>query len=222
MRMLATLATLLTLALPSELLASDATPAALLALLSGLFDSQAHKLEDEAAGMEGEEVHGWVTRTFTPIEAPAIGGHVLVATVTYGGPGGSFDDGEYQLWTLTAGENDAKVIMTPQSFKNPDWFISSAYDAQTYDGLTPDDLTAPLGAAGCPIVWQHDGAQWRGHTDAASCTSMSTQLNVELGWEWNFRLSQDAMWIDFAGFDSDGEKVYGRDDRVPWRLDRML
>lgn len=80
---------------------ADEPAAAFFEQLLGTYDSLAHREEDMAAGLDEKQAHGWVTRTFTAIDAPAIGQYTALATVTYNGPEGIFDEGEFQVWTIS-------------------------------------------------------------------------------------------------------------------------
>lgn len=218
-----TLLALLAALLPGPAAASDerAAMSALLDLLPGTFDSLAQKEEDEAEGLTGEMVHGWVNRAFTPVYAPDIGIHVLVAAVSYNGPDGIFDKGEFQVWTL-APNADGSVTMSPRGFKDIEAFIPISRDAAALSRLTPDDLVPPKGAAGCPITWRLEDGVLKGSTDPATCVNMSSTLGIPLAWEWRYEVTPDAMWITYAGRNEAGEIANGREDQVPWRLDRVM
>jgi len=42
-----------------------------------------------------------------------------------------------------------------------------------------------------------------------------------LSWEWTYILSDTALWMSFAGRNDGGEIVFGRQDQLPWRLDKV-
>lgn len=204
-------------------LAADgrATLSALLAGLPGEFDSLAHKQEDEAKGLPEELVHGWVNRSFTPIYAPEIGEHVMVATVRYNGADGMFDRGEFQVWTLSANEYGS-VTMAPQGFRDIDAFLPISRDAAALSRLRPADLKPGEGAAGCPIIWNMEDGVLNGATDPATCVNMSSTMGIPLGWEWTYSLKGNELWLNYAGYNEAGEIVNGRADQLPWRLDRVM
>ena len=195
--------------------------AQLVRTLSGVFDSQAQKLAEEQQGTPEELVHGWVNRSFLPVDAPELGQHVFVATVRYNGPEGMFDNGEFQVWTVAVDPEQEVVKMSPRRFKNPEPLIAVSRDASAFTGLTPKDLLPPQGAAGCDILWRMDGTNLRGHTDPNQCRSMSSTMNIPLSWQWDYLLEDDALWISYAGRNDAGEIVNGRPDQLPWRLDRV-
>ena len=143
-----------------------------------------------------------------------------MATVRYNGPNGLFDNGEFQVWTLTVDADRDAVVMAPRRFGNPDPLIAVSRDAEAFAGLAADDLLPPEGAAGCDILWRSDGEALVGLT-VAGCRSMSSTMNMVLSWEWQFRLQGDDLWISYAGRNAAGEIVSGRPDQVPWRLDRV-
>lgn len=200
---------------------SRATLSALLDQLPGEFDSLAHKQEDEAKGLPEELVHGWVNRSFTPVYAPEIGSHVIVATVRYNGADGMFDRGEFQVWTLSPNA-DGTVTMAPRGFKDIDAFLPISRDAAALSSLRPDDLKPGEGAAGCPVIWELNDGVLQGATDPATCVNMSSTMGIPLGWEWSYTLKDGSLWLNYAGYDENGEIVNGRADQLPWRLDRVM
>lgn len=193
----------------------------LLIQLPGVYDSEAHKLEDEAKGVPKELVHGWVNRSFTTIDAPDVGEHVMVMTVRYNGPDGSWDDAEFQTWTVHLDEESGMVRMDPHRFKDPEHYKPISRDAAAMAGMTKDELLPPEGAAGCPIYWTTEDGKLTGSTDPKECINMSYLMNMELGWEWSYTLKEDALWLNYAGYNEAGEIVNGRADQLPWRLDRV-
>lgn len=194
---------------------------ALLTQLPGVYDSEAHKLEDEAKGLPKELVHGWVNRSFTLIDAPDVGEHVMVMTVRYNGPDGSWDDAEFQTWTVHLDEERDMVRMDPHRFKDPERYKPISRDAAAMAGMTKDELLPPEGAAGCPIYWTMADGKLTGSTDPKECINMSYMMKMELGWEWSYVMEEDALWLNYAGYNEAGELVNGRQDQLPWRLDRM-
>lgn len=199
----------------------DQVLADLLTQLPGVYDSQAHKLEDEAKGLPKALVHGWVNRSFTVIDAPDVGAHVMVMTVRYNGADGMWDNGEFQTWTVSTDETRDVVRMDPHRFKDPERYKPISRDAAAMAGMTKDELLPPEGAAGCPIYWTKVDGTLRGATDPKDCVNMSSTMGIPLGWEWTYDLRDDALWLNYAGYNEAGEIVNGRADQLPYRLDRM-
>jgi len=189
----------------------------LMRILPSEFDNAAQKFFEEEIKTPKELVHGRVYRSFTRIDAPDVGENVLVGTVRYGGKEGQFDGGEFQVWTLTVDAERKAVKMSPRRFKEPEKYFADARDAEKLKGLKTDDLLPPQGAAGCDIYWRKYGVDLRGATEPG-CSSMSSTLKVPLTWEWEYVLTEDELWLTFAGKDSAGKVVSGRPDQVHWRL----
>lgn len=199
----------------------DQTLQDLLSQLPGVYDSEAHKLEDEAKGLPKELVHGWVNRSFTVIDAPDVGEHVVVMTVRYNGADGMWDNGEFQTWTVHVDEDRGMVRMDPHRFKDPEHYKPISRDAAAMAGMTKDELLPPEGAAGCPIYWTVDNGTFTGVTDPKECVNMSSTMGIPLGWEWSYVLDDAALWMNYAGYNEAGEIVNGRADQLPYRLDRV-
>jgi hypothetical protein len=193
----------------------------LAAALPGRYDSHTQKLAEDAVGTRAEDVHGRVYRSITPIDAPAISEHVFVNTVVYGGPDGSFDDAEFQVWILDIDHDRHAVVITPMKFSEPDRFKATAENAESFAGLAPSDLRPSDGSVACEIIWRAAGDDYLGISGEAPCVSMSYTMNKPLAWEWRYYLDRDALWITYAGRDDSGDIVNGRPDQLPWRLERI-
>ncbi|MDX2223572.1 MAG: hypothetical protein SFV21_12530 [Rhodospirillaceae bacterium] len=191
---------------------------ALIERLSGQFDSAPQVEAQAALGTPEKERHGRVYRSFTRIDAPALGDNVLVATVRYGGKAGQFDNGEFQVWTVAVDAERKAVRMSPRRFKDPDKYKDRALDAAAFAGLAPSDLVPASGAASCDIYWRLYGQDLRGASDLAACKSMSTATKTELAWDWQYVLSDSELWLTFAGRDASGKIASGRADQAFWRL----
>jgi CpeT/CpcT family (DUF1001) len=186
--------------------------------LPGQFDNAAQEFFEQELKTPKELVHGRVYRTFTRIHAPDVGENVLVGTVRYGGKDGMFDNGEFQVWTLSVDAERKAVKMAPRRFKEPAKYIDIARDADKLKGLKAEDLLPPQGAAGCDVYWRLFGEGLRGATEPGACSSMSSTLKVPLNWEWDYVLTETELWLNFAGRDASGKIVSGRPDQVHWRL----
>ena len=192
--------------------------ATLMEQLPGRFDNAAQLFFEQESKVAEKDLHGRVFRSFVRIDAPAIGPNVLVAQVRYGGETGSFDDGEFQVWTLAVDANKKAVKMAAQKFKDPARYKANAFDAAAFKGLTPADLAPAEGAASCPIFWRKYGDDLRGVIAPGDCKRMSSILKAEVEWAWEFILTAEELWITYAGRDAAGKIVSGRPDQAHWRL----
>jgi hypothetical protein len=190
----------------------------LMTWLPGQFDSEPQRFFEAEYKTPPNEQHGRVYRSFTRIDAPAIGENVIVTTVRYGGKDGQFDAGEFQVWTLAVDAGRKAIKMAPQRFKEPDKYVGIALDAEKLRNLAPDALQPAEGAASCVIWWRLYGTQLQGKTDPGACSTMSTIAKTTLNWEWEWLLNDQELWLNFAGRDASGRIVSGRADQVPWRL----
>ena len=200
---------------PIELRTALAT---LMERVSGRFDNASQLFFEQEYKMPEKEQHGRVFRSFIPIDAPDIGENVLVAQVRYGGDSGTFDAGEFQVWTVAVDAERKAVKMSPRRFKDPDKYKDKALDAAAFKGLTPADLVPSNGAAGCDIYWRKFGNDLRGESEPGACRKMSTILKTEVDWSWEYILTDPEMWLTYGGRDGSGKVVSGRPDQVHWRL----
>ncbi len=190
----------------------------LMTILPGQFDNASQKFFEEENKTPKELAHGSVYRSFTHIEAPDVGQNVLVATVRYGGKSGSFDNGEFQVWTLSVDAARKAVKMSPRRFKDPAKYVDKALDAAAFKDLMAADLVPAQGAASCDVYWRKFGNELRGQTEPGACSSMSTTMKMQLAWEWEYILNDTEMWINFAGRDATGKIVNGQPDQSHFRL----
>ena len=187
-------------------------------LLPGEYESRQQFFEETAAGVPEAERHGWVYRSFISPKAPALGEHVVVSTVRYGGAEGSFDELEYLVWTVRA--DGDRLRMSPRKFIDQDPLIPYSRDPLVLARLTPDMLKPADGAAGCDLLWERKADHFYGFTEDG-CRAMSYIQEMELTWKWEFWLRAASVDIIYSGARDDGAVVSGRDDGEVWRLDRM-
>ena len=69
-----------------------------------------------------------------------------MATVRYGGRDGTFDHGEFQVWTVSVDEQLNVVRMSPRRLKTPEPLIPVSRDPQAFADLRAEDLRALVGS----------------------------------------------------------------------------
>lgn len=199
--------------------AAQSASADLARLLVGEYDSQRQMQEDQANNVPKEMSHARINRTFVSTDAPDVSDIVLVGTTAYAANPWIFDHGEFIVWTFTEGEDGNSTVMAPRRFKDLDRRIPFARDGEKLGGFTPDDLEGAVSGAACEIVWTRNGDGFSGRSKP--CYVMSTTKKKMLDWQWTFELSDDALWISFAGVDENGDVLDGTPEGSPYRLDRV-
>jgi hypothetical protein len=190
----------------------------LMTVLPGAFDSGA-QLRAEELSLAPEAIrHVRVHRSFLPIDTPDVGENVLVVTLRDGGPEGEIDLAEFQVWTLTIDRVRGAVEMAPRRFKTPETYVTFPHDAGKFKNLKASDLMPSEGAASCPIYWTPSNGVLRG-VSGKPCDGPIR--GTMLSWEWTYILSDTALWMSFTGRNDSGEIVFGRQDQLPWRLDKV-
>lgn len=188
--------------------------------LPGRFDNAAQLFFEQETRTPPAEQHGRVFRSFLRIDAPSIGDDVLVAQVRYGGEAGQFDIAEFQVWTLAVDAERKAVRMAPRRFRDPGRYKDRALDPVAFKDLAPADLLPAEGSAGCDLYWRKYGDDLRAVTNPGECRRRSASLRKDLDWAWEYILTDDELWLNFAGRDEQGRIVSGRPDQVHWRLGR--
>lgn len=198
----------------------DATLARLMTGLDGAFDNgpqlAAEKLSNTPTKMQHVRVH----RAFVRIDAPDVGENVFVVTLRNDGPDGPIDMVEFQLWTLEIDPEENAVKMAPQRFKDPERYAAIGSEPDKMKGLMQSQLTPSEGAAACPIYWRPVGDMLHG-VSGKPCDGAVRPGRPVLSWEWTYILGDEALWMSFAGRSDTGEVAFGRQDQLPWRLDKI-
>ena len=191
---------------------------AFLALLLGEYDSHRQQLEDERAGVTGQEAHMRVNRRFSRVDAPMVGDIVLVTNTIYGRDvGWSYDELEFMIWTITPIDDGTGLLMSPRRFKDMQDRLPFAYAPEKLGGFTDEDLEPAIGGAACDIVWTASNTGYSGRTKP--CRVKSETQNKMFDWTWTFELDPHGLWITFEG--TDGNTRYGTPVGRPYRLDRL-
>lgn len=187
-------------------------------MLTGEFESRQQMEDDLAAGVPDDKRHYWVNRTFQRVEAPEVGSHVLVGTTEYNAGRWMFDFNEFLVWDFRL-DND-QIIMTPHRFKDQDRKLPFAREAWKLAGIKMEDLEAAKGGASCPLVWTTIDDGYQG-VSAGECKVMSTLRKKILDWQWQYKLTQQALFVEFNGRDETGASLDGTEGMTPYRLDRL-
>lgn len=199
----------------------DDTLGRLMTGLSGAFDSGPQLAAEQLSNTPKEMQHVRVHRAFVPIDAPDVGDNVFVVTLRNEGPDGPIDMVEFQLWTLEIDRAENAVKMAPQRFKDPEFYAAIGSEPEKMKGLKQSALTPSDGAAACAIYWRPVDDVIHG-LSGKPCDGAVRPGRPVLSWEWTYILGEDALWISFAGRSKeDGEVVFGRQDQLPWRLDKV-
>lgn len=189
--------------------------------LDGAFDSGPQLAAELFSGTPKEKQHVRVHRAFVRIDAPDVGDHVFVVTLRNDGPEGPIDMVEFQVWTLEIDDERNAVKMAPRRFKDPGFYAAIGSEPDKMRGLKPSALMPSEGAAACPIYWRAVEDVIHGES-GMPCDGAVRPGRPVLSWEWTYILGDDALWMSFAGRSKDdGEIVFGRQDQLPWRLDKV-
>jgi hypothetical protein len=188
--------------------------------LNGAFDSGAQLRAEQLSNTPQQLQHQRVHRTFTRIDAPDVGQNVFVVTLRNGGPDGPIDMVEFQVWTLSIDTANNAIKMTPYRFKDPATYAPFGRDPKKMKDLKAAELMRSEGAAGCVIYWRAVNSIARG-LSGTPCRGALAPNRPVLSWEWTYILGDTALWMSFAGRDDTDAIVFGRQDQIPWRLDRV-
>lgn len=198
----------------------NTTLARLMNGLDGAFDSGPQLASEKLSGTPNEMQHVRVHRAFVRIDAPDVGDNVFVVTLRNDGPDGPIDMVEFQLWTLEIDQAENAVKMAPQRFKDPERYAAIGSEPNKMKGLMRSELVPSEGAAACPVYWRPVDDVIHGIT-GKPCEGAVRPGRPVLSWEWTYILGDDALWMSFAGRGNGGEVAFGRQDQLPWRLDKL-
>lgn len=190
----------------------------LLTRLNGEFDSYPQQFFEQEYKTPPELVHRRVYRSFARVDMPALGPEVLLATVRYGGKDGQLDPTETLLWVVTVDQERKAIRMSPRAPRDPRAAVEALNDPARLSQLEIAASEPSGGPAGCDVWWRLQGVQLVGMTDATACTSVAKNTGGVLAWSWHWVLTDDELWINFAGRTPEGDIAVGRPDQTHWRL----
>jgi hypothetical protein len=194
----------------------------LMSWLPGEYDNAAQVAVERAQGVAEKNIHQRIYRAYHPIDAPAVGEHVLLFEVRNGGKLEPLDMAEFQVWILSVDAQRNAVRMSPRRFVDDKKYVNALRDPAILNDLRPAELKPGVGAAGCDIFWRPRRQKIVGRTEAGACKYVSRSTSEQMDFSWEFTQSDTDQWISFAGRDATGKIVFGREDQIAWRLDKMV
>jgi len=188
---------------------NDQRMTALMDLLSGNFDAGRHRHDQRLGGVPEDELDIWASRSFAPMNAPAIGTHVMLSA-SYNRYDGEcrFDPFEFLVWNLVPIPGSDDILMLPKSPIGPEAYKRIARVPGILDGIQQGALVNGVGGAACPIRWTKTDDGYRGIS--RDCLVMSVSQLKVLSWNWTYVLKGDRLEIELAGRDKDdGTLLFG-------------
>ena len=194
---------------------------ALIEMLTGNFDAGRHRHDERLSGIPENRLSTWASRSFAPMNAPAIGPHVMLSA-SYNRHGGAwvYDPYEFLVWTLVPDPGSEDILMTPKAPLGAQSYTRSARIPGILDGIQPGGLTNGVGGAVCPIRWTETENGF--HGVSKDCLVMSVSQMKILNWNWTYDLTEDRLEIELAGRDKDtGTFLFGTREGQPSVLYRL-
>lgn len=193
----------------------------LIVMLSADFDAGRHRHNERLNGIAEDKLSTWASRMFGPMDAPAVGKHVMLSS-SYNRYDGEwrYDPFEFLVWTLEVDPTTDDILMTPQSPIAPESYKRLARIPSILDGIKPGALIDGVGGAVCPIRWSKTDYGFYG--TSKDCLVMSVSQYKILNWNWTYTLREDRLEIELAGRDKDtGAFLFGTPEGRPSYLYRL-
>jgi len=181
--------------------------------LTGEFDNfqQFYEAKDTKAPMPHERIH----TVITPLSAPAVGTHVLLARES------ALNDPEtvktLHVYSLAQGPADGPISLRLYSVTDPSVLAGVLKDPTKPVEVRTDQLK-PM--AGCDVNWRREGDAFVGAMTPGACRTTWPKTGGAVTVSNTYRLTADEFWFAERLTDESGNVVFGRADGVPYKLMR--
>ncbi|MCX8019061.1 MAG: chromophore lyase CpcT/CpeT [Chitinophagaceae bacterium] len=184
-----------------------------LSWFNGEFDNfqQVFAEKEEKASEPHEHIHS----VFKSVELPWLGKHVIYVY--------QYMDGDtlkvyrQRLYRFEEYKSEKAIRLEIFSFKNDTPYYFSHLNLDKLKNLTAADIQS---AKGCEVYWKKTEDYYVGYMKPNSCKVVSKKSGKTLYITDSLRLSAKEIWIRDEAFDSAGQRVFGRIDRVHHKLKR--
>jgi hypothetical protein len=181
--------------------------------LTGEFDNfQQHF---EAKETKAPAPHGRIHTVISPIDAPSIGSHVLLARES------ALDDPErlasLHLYSLVAEPGGTTVTLRLYSFADAAE-VTAAFAKSGRAADLPLDRARAM--PGCEVTWRREGDALVGSMAPGSCRATWPKTGTQVTITNSYRVTADQFWFSETLTDQSGQVLFGRTDGVPFKLMR--
>jgi hypothetical protein len=186
---------------------------AMLVMFEGEFDNfqQVYKEKEDKA----KEVHEHIHSIFKKISFPALGDHVFYVI--------QYMDGDtskvyrQRIYHFTEDKKENAVRLDIYTFKTDSLFYFSNLHPGKLANISMTDIK---GVEGCQVYWKREGDKFIGYMPRGQCHFVSKRSGKTIYATDSLLLSKEEIWIRDEAFDSVGNRIYGREDKVHHKLKR--
>jgi CpeT/CpcT family (DUF1001) len=185
----------------------------MLLLFEGEFDNfqQVYKEKEDKV----KDIHEHIHSTFKKVNFAALGNNVFYVI--------QYMDGDtskvyrQRMYAFAEDKKENAIRLDIYTFKTDSLFYFSNVHPEKLDKLTMDDLN---GVTGCSVFWKRNGENFIGYMPPNECNFISKRSGKKIYATDSLLLNKDIIWIRDEAFDSVGNRIYGREDKVHHKLKR--
>jgi hypothetical protein len=181
--------------------------------LTGEFDNfqQYYEAKETKAAQPHERIH----TVITPLTAPAIGSHVLLAKESALGAPGRIQT--LHVYSLLPGRGGAAVTLQLYLVTDQSLLAAAQADPAAPVALGPAQVRL---LTGCDVTWRRDGDAFVGDMEPGACRTVWPRTGATVTVHNTYRLTADQFWFSESLNNETGRVVFGRADGVPYKLMR--
>jgi CpeT/CpcT family (DUF1001) len=185
----------------------------MLALFEGEFDNfqQVYKQKEDKA----KDVHEHIHSVFRRIDFAQLGSNVFYVI--------QYMDGDtskvyrQRMYNFTEDKKENAVRLDIYTFKTDSLYYFSNLHPERLANISLADIKR---VEGCQVYWKKDGEKFIGYMPPKQCHFVSKRSGKTIYATDSLMLSKDEIWIRDEAFDSVGNRIYGREDKVHHKLKR--
>ena len=181
----------------------------------GAYDNNEQVWQQAQDDVPPEDRHQHIHHVITPVSAPAIGDHVVLARQYHDRNYGSIQ--RQRLYSLRVDTGQAAIEMTGYRFLDQQKYRDAWQDESLLRNITVEELRH---VPGCGISWQLAGDHYQGKMNSPSgCEYHSESLDQPVQIKDSPRLSADVLVLAERGYDAGGKLLFGSEQ--PYRNRRV-
>jgi CpeT/CpcT family (DUF1001) len=185
----------------------------MLAIFEGEFDNfqQVYKEKEDNVKEPHEHIHS----IFKKIDLPLLGQYVFYVI--------QYMDGDttkiyrQRLYNFTNDKKQQAIKLDIYTFKTDSLFYYSNIYPEKLKRLTMQDINS---VKGCSVFWKKVGENFVGYMPPNECHFVSKRSGKTIYATDSLLLNKNEIWIRDEAFDSTGNRIYGRADKVHHKLKR--
>ncbi|MEL7269737.1 MAG: chromophore lyase CpcT/CpeT [Bacteroidota bacterium] len=182
----------------------------LLTWFPGEYDNHQQVYRESVSDLPKEKRHRQTHHIFTSVQLDFIPGRKLYAQQSQ-----HYDlDDIYRqrIYAFEVDETEQALRLTIYTPKDPSQLKNAHLKPELFQGLSADDFILK---PGCEVYWKRNGNQFEGYLKENACSYFSKRFDTQVFLNETLILRKDALLLDDTAVDSEGNLVFGVNDKGP-------